>query len=898
MSHPSHDSARHEQISDLFLAACELPPNERAAYLDRACGHDDELRRQVLELLRHDSADALVDRPAVDLSGVLPDGEIADKHPGRIGRFEILGLLGYGGMGVVYRARQTHPDRVVALKLIRFGAATPAMRRRFEHEVQALGRLRHPGIAQVFEAGVERDPDTGQEWPFVSMEHIEGPSLLQFVRERQLTLAQRLTLFVKICDAVHHAHLKGVIHRDLKPANILVHLDAGAEAHEAQPKILDFGVARLTDAESSLTLGATNVGQIVGTVQYMSPEQASGDPAEIDSRSDVYALGMILFEMLADRMPYDLVDKPLHEAVRIIREREAPALGSIDRRLRGDLETIVAKALEKDKSRRYQSAAELSADVRRYMADEPITAHPPSAMYQLRKFARRHRTLVGGAFLIFVLLVVAVAGTSYGLLVARSQRDAAQRASARAEAVRQFFLNVLTAPAPELAGRDVTVVEALRRAQGQIATAFQDQPELRGDVLMEMAVTLARLGENAQAETYARQALDLRLQHLGESHIDTLNAMNNLAFLLLGHDRRHEPGAWKEADALLERALTLMRAHHADHPEYLIDPLGNAALSAFHAQRYDDAERLTREVLQISARTRGPMHETTLAQHQNLAILLQMRGEVEQAEREMRRLVELWMAAKGPRHPATLVAQRDLATVLRSTRRFDEAERILHDGLPLCREVFGHDHPQTINWLNELGFSLLHHGKLPEAESAYREALTAAKSKLGETDFMTLAIKDSLAQVLAGAGQLEESAALYSQCVEALRAQVGESSDEALAESYKLADVLIRLKRMSDAREVIDGALAAAREDQRDGSELALALEVLRLVEMHQGMADEETIRRLRSHLASFQALAARGHYLSNDAFNRAATLCDNAGEVELAAAYRALIREENPAKD
>src|SRR5688572_2292548 len=289
---------------------------------------------------------------------------------GKIGRYKIRRLIGEGGMGAVYEAEQEQPQRTVALKVIKPGLASPELLRRFAQESQALGRLQHQGIAQIYDAGTA---DTGYgPQPYFAMEFIRGEGLRDYAESHHLNTRQRLEIVVKVCDAVHHAHQRGLIHRDLKPGNILVD-------ETGQPKILDFGVARVTDSDAQATM-QTDVGQLVGTLAYMSPEQVLADPLEIDIRSDVYALGVILYELLAGRLPYD-ISRRLPEVLTAIREQDPSRLSSIDRSFRGDVETIVAKALEKQKTRRYASAAELAADITRFLNDEPIVAQPPTVSY-------------------------------------------------------------------------------------------------------------------------------------------------------------------------------------------------------------------------------------------------------------------------------------------------------------------------------------------------------------------------------------------------------------------------------------------------------------------------------------------------------------------------------------
>lgn len=403
-----------------------------------------------------------------------PDLSRGDSIPAQIGRYRIIRLLGKGGMGAVYEAEQYQPKRIVALKVIKSSWADPSLLRRFEQESEALARLHHPGIAQVYEAGTA-DSGTGVQ-PFFAMEFIAGGQpLTQYAEAHRLNTEQRLEMMAEVCDAVHHAHQRGLIHRDLKPANILVD-------EQGHPKILDFGVARVTDSDTQATR-QTDVGQIIGTLAYMSPEQALADPLELDTRSDVYSLGVILYELLAGKLPYTL-SKKLHEAVLTIREQDPAALSSVNRLYRGDIETVVAKALEKDKARRYTSAADLAADIRRYLKDEPIVARPASASYQLRKFARRNRALVAGVAAVFVVLVAGVVVSTREAVRARAAEQRANAEAATASATNDFLQNDLLAQASAnnqsgptaKPDPDLKVRTALDRAAERITGKFNQQP--------------------------------------------------------------------------------------------------------------------------------------------------------------------------------------------------------------------------------------------------------------------------------------------------------------------------------------------------------------------------------------------------------------------------------------
>jgi WD40 repeat protein/predicted Ser/Thr protein kinase len=438
------------RVEELFDQAIDLDPARRAAFLDEQCGGDAELRAAVENLLRLDGtaqADELLLRGPLAVSFPRPPAPPAPPAQ-TIGRYRVVRVLGEGGMGTVYEAEQDSPRRPVALKVIGPGLLSPALLKRFAREAQILGRLHHPGIAQIYEAGLAAD---GQ--PFFAMEYIRGLPLTESARLHRLTAPARLELLARVCDAVQHAHDQGIIHRDLKPGNILVE-------ESGQPKVLDFGVARATDADVQTTVARTLAGQLLGTLNYMSPEQVSGNPAALDHRSDVYALGVILFELLAGRLPYHLEGLPLHEAARVIREHEPSRLGSVVSAFRGDVETIVGKALVKEPARRYQSAADLAADIRRHLSNEPIRARPPSALYQLRKFARRHKALVGA-----VLGVVAAlaAGTVVSVLYAVragqnahvADENARQANENERRALHQTYLARLAAAAAALSHHDV-----------------------------------------------------------------------------------------------------------------------------------------------------------------------------------------------------------------------------------------------------------------------------------------------------------------------------------------------------------------------------------------------------------------------------------------------------------
>lgn len=457
----------YQRAKEAFLRVCDAEPAERVALLEQICEGDEALRAEVLSLLSHD----------------LDDGAFGDHLPpgSTLGDFEVVRVLGEGAMGVVYEARQAHPERMVALKVVRGGAASASLRRRFEHESAALARLQHPGIAAVYEAGFDRA--TGA--PFFAMELVQGQPLTAHASE--LSLRQRVELLAQIADAVHHAHQRGVIHRDLKPGNILVD-------QQGRPRVLDFGIARLTADDGTAATIRTLPGQVVGTLAYMSPEQASGDAAAIDVRTDIYALGAVGYELLSAQLPLGVQDKPLAAALAAIQHEEPRRLGTLDKRLRGDLETIISTALEKDASRRYPSAAALADDLRRWLRDEPIAARPATTLYQLRKFAKRRKgPVIAGGVIAAMLVVASIVSVAFGVHAQRQRTLAEQRlVDVRALANTMLFdLHDLIEPLPG-------AIEARRRL---VRTGLEYLDRLAQDagdnleLLEELAEAYFRIGD-------------------------------------------------------------------------------------------------------------------------------------------------------------------------------------------------------------------------------------------------------------------------------------------------------------------------------------------------------------------------------------------------------------------
>lgn len=723
----------------------------------------------------------------------VPAGE-TPPIPSVVGRYRILRLLGEGGMGAVYEAEQDLPRRTVALKVIRVGYADLEMLRRFDTETQALGRLQHPGIAQIYDAGTAETPYGRQ--PYIAMELVRGKTLLAWCDEHQLTGRQRLELMAKICDAVQHAHQRGLIHRDLKPANILV-------CDDGQPKILDFGIARLTDSDAQATR-QTSMGQIIGTLAYMSPEQVGGDPDELDTRSDVYTLGVILYELLAGKAPYD-IGKQIHEAISTIRETEPTALRSINRTFRGDIETIVAKALEKDKARRYGSAADLAADIRRYLHDEPIVARPPSTIYQIQKFARRHKALVGGIAAVFAVLVLGVVASTWEAVQARRAQKRAQQESAIAQAVNDFLQKDLLgqASAYNQAKPDpnITVHTVLDRAAQNIGSRFGRQPEVEAAIRETIGNAYVDLGLYPTARQQLQPALELSRRSLGPENPKTLDILARLgdAFALqdkypeaeklllqavssdrhvLGDQNRQTlwamdrlgwlyfiEGKYAKSEALIRQVVdTDRRLFGPDDPDTLT-ALSGLALDDNEEGKYSEAEALHKELLAFDQRTFGPDSPKTIIEIGNLAMVYNTAGKYAEAEALDRDALERARRILGPDNRTTLSDLEVLAAITMNEGRFAQAEPLLQQAIQANRRVVGPDAPATIQTMNALAGDYEQQGKYSQAEPLMEQTAAIDRRVLGPDHPHTLYDFSNLAELYSEEGKYAQAAALYKQAI-------------------------------------------------------------------------------------------------------------------------------------
>lgn len=868
------DRDRFQRIEQIFAEAVRRGGPEREALLREACGDDRDLRAAVDELLGADGSPSgsRIERGVGDHAARVLAGAMW-RDPDSIAGYRVVRRLGAGGMGVVYVAEQDRPSRRVAIKLLRAERLTGSGVRRMEFEGEVLGRLAHPGIATVYEAGVwEQD---GVARPFVAMELIDGLPLTEYAAAGSLSVADRLRLFARVCDAAHHAHQRGVIHRDLKPANVLV--DAAG-----QPKIVDFGIARGTDTDPGES-AVTQAGQLLGTFGYMPPERLSGG-TEADARGDIYSLGVVLYELLTGRMPHAFAGEgpgSLTDAIRRVTQTDPPAIGSIDPGLRGDLEVIVATAIARDPDRRYASASAFAEDIRRYLADLPILARRPSTAYQLRKFARRNRPLVAAACVIAAGVVVAVGGIGFGLREALAQREIARQREAeareaaqlaeeaRARAARQAsiatavtgFLNLdlLGQASPELMGRDVTVREAVDAAAERLDSRFEDQPEVRAAIRNTVAGIYDALSEYDRAEPQYQRAIAEFADALGEHHELTEQARQDLGRMhrsLSNFDRAEEllvplyerlRAAHGESDERTLRALidvAELAAYRGDFDRarslfdgfertrdgvfdddasVVIRAVEAVALMDFNLRRFEAAaDGFARVVASREALDRPPgEHLTPL---NNLAASYEGLGRYDEAEPIYRRVLDIYRETAGPDNLETLAVAHNLAFLMASMGRNDEAEPMFRDTLERCARVLGPAHEGTLTCMSGLAALLRdtdrRAGAIELLETAWERSLAA----YGPDGPMTTYLGSNLGVLCSEAGPYERAVELLRAVLPSVRDDLGPDHPRVGSMTLGLGRSLLRLDRPDEALDRLrEGRAIVAAAEGPDDPQVAIA---------------------------------------------------------------------------
>jgi serine/threonine protein kinase len=712
-----------EKVKNLFGMALERGPDERNSFLREACGSDASLREEVESLLRaHDSSSGMLERP--------PNLPIFGSPESRsIGPYQLLEKIGEGGMGQVWLAKQTGQlQRRVALKLIRWGAYDETLLHRFQAERQSLAVMDHPSIAKVFEAGT-----TPEGQPYFVMEYVPGVPITDYCDQKKLRIRDRLHLLITVCEEVQHAHQKAIIHLDLKPANILITEVDGKPV----PRIIDFGLAKAMNAVEGEDPLHTKIGSFVGTPGYMSPEQCDAGTQDVDTRTDVYSLGVILYVLLAGQPPFDPEDwkkKPLHEMLRLVREQDPPSPSTkvstcgnrssvaaqarcsepqqLISQLRGDLDWITLKAVEKDRTRRYGTPSELADDLTRYLRHEPVEARPPSLVYRGRKYIRRHRLAVSAAAVLVMVLAAFAIMQAVQLRRITRERD-------RADRIADFMTRIFNVANPgETVGNTVTAREILDKAAKNIQSELSGDPQLQAQMMETMGAAYQNLGLYARAQSLFEASVHVGSLAMGAENPQTLRVTQRLAWTLLQEGRPAE------------------------------------------------AEALQRKVLQVRSRVLDPDNDDILSINSDLANTLDTEGNHAEAEKIERNVFERRRRVLGPENLHTLGSMDTLSLILASENRFNEAEALESEAVSIQRRVYGDENLDTIHYMMNAATIEGSMGRNKEAEVSLRRVLELQQRVLGPNQPETAVTLYNLASTVAKNGDPKQALSLLRQSVD------------------------------------------------------------------------------------------------------------------------------------
>jgi len=711
-----------QRIKELFGAALERDPSQRAAFLHEACGQDVSLQQEIESLLAaHDATGNLLQAPF----GI---PSLENAQPRLIGPYQLLTKIGEGGMGQVWLAEQTAPlQRRVALKLIRWGMYDDTLLHRFQAERQSLAVMDHPSIAKVFDAGA-----TSEGQPYFVMEYVSGLPITDYCDQKKLKIRDRLELFMKVCDGAQHAHQKAIIHRDLKPANILVVEVDGKPV----PRIIDFGLAKAINTGMTGESLHTRAGSFVGTPSYMSPEQCDPTAQDVDTRTDVYSLGVVLYVLLAGSLPFDTKEwknKPFDEMLRLLREQEplrpstkvstdrdtssatAEARGTEPKQLvsllRGDLDWISMKAVEKDRTRRYGTPSELAADIGRYLNNEPVTARPASFSYRLRKYVRRHRVGAAITGIVGALLV------TFGVLQSVQLRETTRERD-RADRIAEFMAGIFKASDPsERLGGTVTAGELLDKAAKEIDTGLSKDPELQVSLMHVIGRAYMYQGLFARAQSLFERGIKISSAAGQQNSRETMNTIHDLAWALL------QEGKLADAESLERKLLdTQTRLLGAGHPDTLAT---KSELGFTLSEEGNSAEgiRLNREVLEAQKRVLGPEAHYTLVTMDNLAVMLAENHQPAEAEKLQKEALAIHLKVEGPENLSSITSMLNLGEFQRDLGRDEDAKKSLYRALELEGRVLSPDQPETAATKYDLATILARNGQIDEALSFLGQAV-------------------------------------------------------------------------------------------------------------------------------------------------------------------------------
>jgi serine/threonine protein kinase/Flp pilus assembly protein TadD len=754
-----------------------------------------------------------------------------------VGPYHLLEKIGAGGMGEVWVAEQHKPiHRRVALKLIKSGMDTKQVIARFESERQALAMMDHPAIAKVFDAG-----ETDEGRPYFVMEHVRGIPVTAYCDENRLTTQERLALFLHICEGVQHAHQKAIIHRDLKPSNILVAIQDGKPV----PKIIDFGVAKATAQSLTERTMYTEIGVMIGTPEYMSPEQAEMSGQNIDTRTDVYSLGAILYELLVGALPFDPKEMRragFDEIRRRIREEDPPkpstklsSMGdsstvearkrrvdppALLREIKGDLDWITMKALEKDRTRRYGSPSELAADIDRYLHHQPIVARPPSTVYKTRKFVRRHRVGVGVASTMVVLLVAFSITTAIQARRIARERDRANQEAEASRQVSDFLTGLFKVSNPsEARGNSVTAREILDKGAEKIASELQGQPLVQGKLMSTMGSVYDGLGLYDSAQALLEKALDTRTKALGPDHRDVATTLSELGTVVWHR------GEFAKAKALQEQALAIREKRLGPETMEVASSLHNLGTLAWSQGNYEEARRLLERALAIREKILGPAHADVATTLNSLGAIAYREGDLKKAGEIWKQTLEIREKALGQDHPLLAQTLNNLAIVYTYTGEPQRAVPLLERVIRIQEKVLGPSHPDLASGLMNLGDAISRSGDLAGAKPYYAravaimEAASPANPEFGR-------FLDRLAYVLLKENDLKGAQELYERSLALRQKALGPKHIEVAESLGGLGDCAYQDGRLQEAQALYERALVILRKP--DGSYYPAAYDILK----------------------------------------------------------------------
>jgi serine/threonine-protein kinase len=827
--------ARAAQISAIVDAVIDDPPDARTARLDALCNSDAALRAIVDAILAQDVADETPFRSAVaDALSAAAHAAAADETGRRLGPYRLIREIGRGGMGAVYLAARDDREfeQQAAIKIVR-GILAPGRLQRFRAERQILASLVHPNVARLLDGGT-----TDDGVPYFVMEFVDGAPIDVFSRDRHLAVRERLTLFLQVCDAVSYAHRRLIVHRDLKPTNILVTADG-------TPKLLDFGIAKLIADEEESPTAALTIEPLL-TPEYASPEQARGNV--VTTATDVYSLGVLLFELLTGERPYRFASKRADEVTRVICEQQPPRPSSLahGRALKGDLDTIVLTALEKEPTRRYASADALGDDIRRHLAGEPVLVRPATFAYRASRFARRHRRAVAAAAAGVLLL------TGWGVTASiQARRVARERDAARQ--VTAFLVDLFASTDPaETRSKDVTAREILDRGVERL-NDLDDRPDIKAQLLDAIGKVYRSLGARERATTLLTDALQLHERLDGRDAPQTTDTINELA------ETMREAGRLDTAEPLYREALTARERRFGRRSLEVAQSLNNLAL-LMHARGHDkEAQPLFEEAVSIQREKLGPNNPKVAVTLGNLSLVARDQARYADAERLARQTLSIRLATLGDVHPYTANAYMALGQVLNMAGRSAEAVEPMTHAIELQRRIYGDDHPIVDSSLNNLASLRQDLGDLEAAEPLYREALTHQRRRLGRASEVAITA-NNLASLLEERRRFDEAEALYRDSLDIRRERLGPKHQSVARAEHNLARLLTEEHRFADAEPLAASALALRRERLGEQHpETAQSLALLGTIRVGRGDAAAGEAM-LRTALTTHRTALGPGH--------------------------------------